>query len=64
VISGQMWIAWRLFAPYFLAKVYDTPINRNCEHFNLELTIMNDYDWAIKKLEIREHVEDISKLFL
>jgi hypothetical protein len=37
----------------------------NCEHFNLEhdITDSNDFDLAIKKLEIIEKPKDISKYF-
>jgi hypothetical protein len=32
-------------------------------HFNLELDITDNYDLAVKKLEIEEHPEDISNTF-
>jgi hypothetical protein len=58
------------FCVLFLGKSMLTisyQLTLNCEHYNLELDIpdsmKNDYDLAIKKLEICEHPEDISKSF-
>jgi hypothetical protein len=72
VISGQMQVAWRPFASYFLAKVCNAillTISTELWTFidNLELDITdsmkNDYDLAIEKLEIYEDPEHISKTY-